>query len=85
MVASWIFEKNEDLFEKASLFKGIYRDDGLIVFKDNLGEEDVNRWLETFQMRVDDLCRSKDIQFTCEIWKDSESEKSTETNVSENI
>ena len=43
LVASWIFEKNEDLFKKTSLFKGIYRDDGLIVFKDNWKAEDVNR------------------------------------------
>ena len=58
------------MFEKTSHYHGIYHDYGIIFFKDDWIDKDVQRWLEVFQFKINEICESKDIVFTCEIWRD---------------
>ena len=59
LVAAYLLENVTDIFDP-TMFKGIYRDDGLVVFKDKyLLKSEVAVWLEWFQERIDELVESK--------------------------
>ena len=51
LVASYLFEKCNKQFKEV-LWKEIYRDDGLLVFKGKKSLSDIKRWREDFQSRV---------------------------------
>ena len=51
LVASYLFEKCNNQFKEV-LWKGIYRDDGLLVFKGKKSLSNIKRWREDFQGRV---------------------------------
>ena len=85
LVASFILEKTEDLFEKTTDYVGIYRDDGLIAFKGKWNVREIQRWLKTFQLRVFDICGSEDLIFTSEIWMPTEETKATTKKISKTI
>ena len=81
LVAAWILENNEKLFRRTSLYHGIYRDDGLIIFKDKWTINHIDKWIKTFQFNVNELCGDEDLQFTTSIWKpDSKEKKITKYN-----
>ena len=66
LVAAYLLENVTDIFDP-TMFKGIYRDDGLVVFKDNLLKSEVAVWLERFQERIDELAKLKFLKFTAVI------------------
>ena len=68
MVASYILEISEDLFED-STYNGIYRDDGIDIREGQKSDKKICDWLESFQDRVNEKCGSDHLQFTAEIWK----------------
>ena len=81
LVAAWILENNEKLFRRTSIYHGIYRDDGLIIFKDKWTINHIDKWIKTFQFNVNELCGDEDLQFTTSIWKpDSKENKTTKYN-----
>jgi len=51
LVASYILKKCSNEF-KNTLYRGIYRDDGLIVFNSKLTQHQVTNWLMKFQKQV---------------------------------
>jgi hypothetical protein len=56
LVAAYILaEVDEELFSDATFF-GMYRDDGLVVFKSKKTKTQVHTWLNDFQLAVDELC-----------------------------
>ena len=67
LVASYLFEKFSNKIKEV-LWKGIYRDDGLLVFKGKKSLSDIKRWREDFQSRVNKIAGNEYLQFTCEIW-----------------
>ena len=67
LVATYLLENVTDIFDP-TMFKGIYRDDGFVVFKDNLLKSEVAVWLERCQERIDKLVESKFLKFTAVIW-----------------
>ena len=67
LVAAYLLENVTDIFD-STMLKGIYRDDGFVVFKDNLVKSEVAVWLEWFQERIDELAESKFLKFTAVIW-----------------
>jgi hypothetical protein len=67
LVAAFLLENAVDQF-KDTRFKGIYRDDGFIVFEGELKKKDVANWLDNFQARVDELAGSNFLNFTAEVW-----------------
>ena len=69
LVASFIFVQTDDLFQSTCRYSGIYRDDGIAIFNGLWKDEDITRWFQTFQYRVENCLKSKNLKFTCEIWR----------------
>jgi len=67
LVAVFVLENTEESFEE-TIFDGIYRDDGLIIFKGTMSKEDVIAWLGNFQTKVNALLDMERLQFTAEVW-----------------
>ena len=51
LVASYLFEKAKPIF-RPKIYHGIYRDDGLVVFKGKKKASEITDWLEEFQQTV---------------------------------
>jgi hypothetical protein len=54
-------------FQEAAYY-GLYRDDGLGVFKGNWSYERLTNWRNNFQKSVNKLAGGSYLQFTCNIW-----------------
>ena len=52
-------------------FAGIYRDDGIIIFKQEYKVKEVETWLTSFQNAINYFARNDYLQFTAEIWTNS--------------
>ena len=74
LVAVWLLHNTESLFRRTSLYDGIYRDDGIIVFNGQWSNDHIDKWLKNFQFHVGDLCESDDLKFTTSIWRPEEKE-----------
>eukprot|EP00957_Ditylum_brightwellii_P011318 855835-Ditylum_brightwellii.AAC.1 len=48
-------------------FKGVYRDDGLVILLGKLTQTDLAKWLKEFQCKVDNLVEGNFFKFTMEI------------------
>ena len=68
LVASYLFEKAKAHFYP-TIYHGIYRDDGLVVFKGKKTVKEKRDWLDEFQQTVDKAAGNQHLQFTAEIWK----------------
>ena len=77
LVAAYILENSPELFSD-SVFYGIYRDDGLNVIDGKKSTEELVKWLEKFQAKVNELTGSDCLQFTLDIW-DPDSPEGEET------
>jgi hypothetical protein len=58
------------------VYDGIYRDDGLVVFKGNWSKQEITKWLDDFQAEVNKVTKYDGLQFTVSIWG-AEKEDST--------
>eukprot|EP00957_Ditylum_brightwellii_P053547 4057531-Ditylum_brightwellii.AAC.1 len=76
LVASYLFEMTGSKFIEAE-YKGIYRDDGLMVLVGKWNKVRIAQWLEDFQSRVNELTRGNYLQFTAEIWNPTKEMKLT--------
>jgi hypothetical protein len=50
------------------VYEGIYRDNGIMIFKGPVTTSEVAKWLGIFQARVNNLADSKFLEFTAEVW-----------------
>ena len=73
------------MFDATTLYNGIYRDDGFVVFKGKLPAHEIKRWMEVFQVKINDLNESEDIIFTAKIWKPADFNRATKTKLSDTI
>eukprot|EP00957_Ditylum_brightwellii_P127804 9746897-Ditylum_brightwellii.AAC.1 len=48
IVASYVLEETEECFEQC-VFRGIYRDDGLVVFVGNRNKIEIQEWHRKYQ------------------------------------
>ena len=85
LVASYFFENPCNLFTKTTKYYGIYSDDRIVFFDWKWSTDDITRWLKTFQVRVDDLCGSKGLNFTAEIWNPNKNSEPIVKKVAERI
>ena len=69
LVASFIFEKTEHLLNDTR-YKEIYRDDGLIIFKNTLKYLKIVKFLKKNQGIVDTIAGGDFFQFTMDAWID---------------
>lgn len=76
---------SNDLFDQTSIYHGIYRDDGIVFFKGKWSNNDIVRWLNTFQIRVNNLCGSNGLVFTAEIWRHNNNVSNIITKLTEKI
>jgi hypothetical protein len=53
---------------KNAIYRGIYRDDGLIIFCGHLSKQAIARWLAGFQLMVNELVNGTFFEFTAELW-----------------
>ena len=71
LVASYHFEKAKAHFHP-TIYHGIYRDDGLVVFKGKKSVKEIKKWLDAFQQTVDKAVGNQHLQFTADIRKPNE-------------
>jgi hypothetical protein len=71
LVAAYLLETSQDLFNEA-LYHGIYRDDGIAVFKGNWSEIKICEWLTKLQSKFNLTLNSNALNFTVEMWKPGE-------------
>ena len=69
LVASYFFEKASPI-SRPTIYHGIYRDDGLVVFKGKKKTSEIKDWLEKFQQTVNLVAGNQHLKFTAEIWTD---------------
>ena len=67
MIASYLFEESKSNF-RPTIYHGIYRDDGLVVFKGKKKASEIIYWLEEFQQKVNKAAGNQHLHFTAEIW-----------------
>ena len=68
LVLSYRFDKSKDILN-LTIYHGIYRDDGLLMFKGKKSVKEIKYWLEEFQKTVNMAEGNQYLQFTEEIWK----------------
>ena len=78
LVASYLFEKAKPIF-RPKIYQGIYRDDGLVIFKGKKKASDIKDWIEKLQQTVNLAAGNQHLKFTAEIWIDGESPPTPET------
>ena len=71
LVASYLFDKSKANF-CLTICHGIYRYDGLVVFKGKKKAREIRDWLEEFQQTVNKAAGNQHLQFTTEIWTTEE-------------
>ena len=67
LVASYLLEVTNNQFKEV-LWRVIYRDDGLLVFKGKKSLPEIQIWRDKFQEKIDEIAGNDYLQFTCEIW-----------------
>eukprot|EP00957_Ditylum_brightwellii_P121817 9289657-Ditylum_brightwellii.AAC.1 len=50
------------------MFRGIYQDNGLVVFVDKRNKHKIQEWLRKYQSLVNKLAGSNYLQFTTTLW-----------------
>jgi hypothetical protein len=69
LTISYLLETiDQDLFKNVDYF-GIYRDDGLAVFKKDLQPLEISNWLSSFQNAINSVAGNNFLQFTAVVWK----------------
>ena len=84
LVMSYLLEATYDSLFDPMHFFGMYRDDGLAVFKGKLSTKEIKDWLESFQTDVNKIAGNNFLKFTAVIW-DPFSEHDTSTIDNNNI
>jgi hypothetical protein len=64
---AYVMDNSRDILDEL-IYKGIYRDNGIVVFKGSVTTSEVAKWLGIFQARVNHFADSKFLEFTVEIW-----------------
>ena len=67
LVVSFIIDNLQEFFI-ATRYHGIYRDDGIVFFDGKWNNEELTKWLEDFQTKVNEICETDKIVFTLHIW-----------------
>jgi hypothetical protein len=64
---AYVMDNSRDILDEL-VYDGIYRDNGIAVFKGSKTTSKIASWLGTFQERVNDLAGSEFLEFTVEVW-----------------
>jgi hypothetical protein len=64
---AYVTDNSRDFLDEL-VYKGIYRNNGIAIFKGLVTTSEVAKWLGIFQARVNNLADSKFLEFTTEVW-----------------
>ena len=68
LVMSFLLEATYDSIHDPMHYFGMYRDDGLAVFKGQLSTKQIQDWLQAFQTDINDVAENEFLKFTAVIW-----------------
>eukprot|EP00957_Ditylum_brightwellii_P060523 4595395-Ditylum_brightwellii.AAC.1 len=68
VVASYVFEITEMMFMQTQ-YRGIYRDDGLVIFVWKWSRNKISSWLRRYQTLVNRIVGGDFLQFTTKVWE----------------
>ena len=68
LVMSYLLEATYDSLYNPMHYFGMYRDDGLAVFKGQRSTKEIQEWLHAFQSDVNDIAGNEFLKFTAVIW-----------------
>ena len=68
LVVSFLLEATYDTMFDPMHYFGIYRDDGLAVFKGKQSTNEIQEWIEAFQQDINDIAGNDFLKFTATIW-----------------
>ena len=69
LVGAYLLECTANHFQNTK-FRGLYRDDGLVVFQGQLTHAELLAWRNQFQNHINQIAEGDYLQFTMEIWAD---------------
>ena len=69
---------NQTVYNNMNYF-GIYRDDGIAIFKGSISQRVMTNWLNTFQREIESISGKDFLKFTAVLWKPNE-QKEAESN-----
>ena len=84
LVASFLLEVTNDQFKEV-LWRGIYRDEGLLVLEGRRTVSEIRIWRDKFQEKVDKIAENNYLQFTCDTWNPGGHFSRTETKITSMI
>jgi hypothetical protein len=64
---AYVMDNSRDILDDL-VYEGIYRDNGIVVFKGLKTTGKIANWLRVFQERVNNLAGFEFLEFTAEIW-----------------
>jgi hypothetical protein len=64
---AYVTDNSRDFLDEL-VYKGIYRNNGIAIFKGLVTTSELAKWLGIFQARVNNLTDSKFLEFTTEVW-----------------
>ena len=67
LAGAYILDTTQECFQDTS-FHGLYRDDGFAVFKSTMTYDDMTKWMQNFQAKVNSITGGDYLQFTCSMW-----------------
>jgi GIY-YIG catalytic domain len=67
LVGAFILAKSKKHFKQV-LYYGLYRDDGIGIFKGKWSYDEISKWRCDFQKTVNKLAGGEYLQFTCNMW-----------------
>ena len=67
LVSLYLFKVTNNIFKEV-MWRGVYRNCGLLVFKVRISMSDIRVWRYTFQEKVDEIAVSDYLQCTCDTW-----------------
>eukprot|EP00957_Ditylum_brightwellii_P043513 3298708-Ditylum_brightwellii.AAC.1 len=83
IVASYTFEMTEISFMQEK-HRGIYQDDGLVIFTGKWTRMKIARWLIQYQTLVNKIVEGNYLQFTTEVCSPTEPNNNTTSNNNDN-
>jgi hypothetical protein len=76
VVAAYILEVTNHRFRRTTIFAGIYRDDGLLVFKGKRSASEIHKWLQELQTEINETVEGTYFQVTMVVWEPGGTDRS---------
>jgi hypothetical protein len=82
LVASYILDVTNHRFRRTTVYAGIYRDDGLLVFRGKRTVAEIHRWWQSLQHEINEIAEGSYFQVKMVLWEPGGPERRTIDGVS---